>query len=229
MRCYGAAQSATNPNKEESTGDDRTLRKHQSGEVDEDARIMKRALFAAMLIAAVVPALPTPAAAAPDTRCANDKLKESYSAHWFAVKAKLGSPTQGRNIRRDGMTGGRKSRCSDLRKSRVVLRRMLHPAPVYAPAPVATAPSAPSAPAGYSAPASSGAGGPEQFVGCESGGDWDVVNKDSGAYGRYQLMPMHFESGGLCAGMGKDPAGQTACAREVYKVQGSGAWSQCGG
>lgn len=73
------------------------------------------------------------------------------------------------------------------------------------------------------------AGGPEQFVGCESGGDWNARNPSSGAFGRYQLMPQHYQGSGLCSGLGQDPSGQTRCANRVYEEQGSGAWSACGG
>lgn len=76
-------------------------------------------------------------------------------------------------------------------------------------------------------PASSG--GPEQYAGCESGGDWNAVNPSTGARGRYQIMPLHYGSGGLCEGMGQSPGEQTQCAGRIYETQGSGAWSQCGG
>lgn len=73
------------------------------------------------------------------------------------------------------------------------------------------------------------AGGPEQFIQCESKGDPNAVNPSSGAFGLYQLKPMHFQAGGICEGVNRDQGGQSTCANKVYEEQGSGAWSECGG
>jgi hypothetical protein len=76
------------------------------------------------------------------------------------------------------------------------------------------------------------AGGAEQFASCESGGEanpWTAENSETGAYGKYQIMPLHYETTGVCSDLGKSPGEQTECAARVFKSQGSGAWSECGG
>lgn len=50
----------------------------------------------------------------------------------------------------------------------------------------------------------------------------------SGATGRYQEMPEHRASGGLCYGIDLSPAGQDRCAQIIYENQGAGAWVGCG-
>lgn len=64
---------------------------------------------------------------------------------------------------------------------------------------------------------------PESIVMCESGGDYGASNP-SGAYGAYQIMP------GTASAYGCDlsyPAGQDACAAEIYANEGSSPWA-CG-
>lgn len=64
---------------------------------------------------------------------------------------------------------------------------------------------------------------PSYIVECESGGDYSAQNP-SGAYGAYQIMP------GTAAAYGCDlstPAGQDACAAEIYAAEGASPWS-CG-
>ena len=85
-----------------------------------------------------------------------------------------------------------------------------------APAPAETTTTAPTTSSGgYSIP--------DYIVQCESGGDYSASNP-SGAYGAYQIMP------GTASAYGCDlstPAGQDACAAEIYSDVGSSAWS-CG-
>lgn len=80
--------------------------------------------------------------------------------------------------------------------------------------PVAT--SVPTASAGYSVPS--------YIVACESGGDYGAVNPSSGAYGAYQILPSTSAAYGCDM---SSPAGQDACAGEIYADVGSSAWS-CG-
>lgn len=68
---------------------------------------------------------------------------------------------------------------------------------------------------------------PADIVACESGGDYNAVNPSSGAYGAYQVMPFHWESG-ICSDLGRDPAGQDACAKRIWDTSGPGAWT-CSG
>jgi hypothetical protein len=61
---------------------------------------------------------------------------------------------------------------------------------------------------------------PSYITQCESGGDYYAQNP-SGAYGAYQIMP------GTAAAYGCDlsyPAGQDACAAEIYANEGASAW-----
>lgn len=62
---------------------------------------------------------------------------------------------------------------------------------------------------------------PSYIVACESGGDYSAVNPSSGAYGAYQILPS------TSAAYGCDmstPAGQDACAAEIYADVGTSAW-----
>jgi hypothetical protein len=60
----------------------------------------------------------------------------------------------------------------------------------------------------------------------ESGGSYSVVNPTSGAYGCYQVIPSTWEA--HCSDLGRDPAGQDACAARICAAQGSGAWAASG-
>lgn len=75
------------------------------------------------------------------------------------------------------------------------------------------------------------ASGPEQFANCESGtsGGYSAVNPETQAYGKYQIMPQHYQPSGICSELGKSPGEQETCAGRIYQEQGSGAWSECGG
>jgi hypothetical protein len=92
------------------------------------------------------------------------------------------------------------------------LEAMLNPP---APAPVETeAAVTPSTDSGsYSIPSS--------IVECESGGDYGAVNPSSGAYGAYQILPSTSASYGCDM---STPAGQDACAAEIYADSGGSAW-----
>lgn len=77
-------------------------------------------------------------------------------------------------------------------------------------------------------PVASGGGGgspiPGYIVQCESGGDYNAVNPSSGAYGKYQIMPFHW-NGGICSDLDRSPAGQDKCAARIWETSGPGAWS----
>jgi hypothetical protein len=196
---------------------------------------MKRVLPCLTAVAALT--LPVPAEAKP-TKWRPDceeQLIRSANHHRTVVVKRHGKRAPGRNIVRWGIE--RKSRtsiatCRAVRRYRNTLVRMRttpKPAPVVAGATYsASAAQAPTQTYTEPTATSSSAGGPEAFAQCESGGSWTAQNP-SGAYGRYQIMPLHYGSGGLCAGMGKSPGEQTECANRIYETQGSSAWSQCGG
>lgn len=65
---------------------------------------------------------------------------------------------------------------------------------------------------------------PEYIVQCESGGDYNAVNPTSGAYGAYQVLPSTASAYGCDL---STPAGQDACAAEIYAAEGASPWS-CG-
>jgi hypothetical protein len=91
------------------------------------------------------------------------------------------------------------------------------PEPEPEPEPVVTESVAPATEPTYS---SGGYAIPSYIVECESGGDYTAQNP-SGAYGAYQIMP------GTADAYGCDlstPAGQDACAAEIYATEGSSPW-----
>jgi hypothetical protein len=120
----------------------------------------------------------------------------------------------GRNLVDDGLASGEPATRERIESSTARMEAWLNPPKPEpaAPAPVETA-----------APAASSSGGyaiPSYIVECESGGDYGATNP-SGAYGAYQIMP------GTAANYGCDlstPAGQDACAAEIYATEGSSPW-----
>jgi hypothetical protein len=147
--------------------------------------------------------------------------------HDWATR-QFGKRTVGRDVCRFGMPKRGRDRVptkAEFTDTMSVLRRWRHP-----PQPSVQAVSA--APSGeVSYGTTSGAYGgsgalPYCTWGPESGGDYNAVNPSSGAYGKYQVMPMHW-NGGVCTGLGKDPAGQEVCAQRIYETSGAGAWVNC--
>jgi hypothetical protein len=65
---------------------------------------------------------------------------------------------------------------------------------------------------------------PGYIVACESGGDYGAVNPTSGARGKYQIMPFHYQRGGVCSGLDWSPRGQDECAARIWETSGPGAW-----
>lgn len=66
---------------------------------------------------------------------------------------------------------------------------------------------------------------PAYIVWRESRRNYLAYNR-SGAFGAYQIMLFHWGRGGECAGLGKDPAGQDACAAILWDGgRGSHHWA----
>lgn len=154
------------------------------------------------------------------------KLETRYSALYHAAADKLGKDAVGRNIRAQGVRtdkGVREAHRSDYRASIATLDRWLHP--VRAIPVVHWTAGTPQA--ATVAPQTGSSGGmPDCTWKPESGGSYTASNP-SGAYGKYQIMPMHYGGSGVCAGMGKSPGEQETCARRIYDSSGSGAWVNC--
>lgn len=95
-----------------------------------------------------------------------------------------------------------------------------------APAPAAQSVSSVAAPAPATSSVATGSASaiPGYITACESGGNYNAVNPSSGAYGAYQIMPSTASAYGCDL---STPAGQDACAAEIYADVGSSAWS-CG-
>jgi Transglycosylase-like domain len=169
------------------------------------------------------------------------KLEKSYSQKYRQVANRHGTRAPGRNIRRYGMlvTWGRKGRhrvafpamCSELRRSRRQLVRLLTPPPVRWPAQLATAPvPPPQRPAGVSSAGTvaSGAGGSSNAYvnpACESGGNSQVVSPNGMYWGKYQFDAQTW------AAHGGDP-GSYGSAPEAVQDQVAArvqydAWPNC--
>jgi hypothetical protein len=164
-------------------------------------------MLPATALAVATVAAPGVAAAKPPTAA----HIRAYQGAYHRVAHQLGRRVPGRNIIAEGV--GRSRRPSDVQTvhSLDVLQRMLG--------------SGQSGAAGSSA----GAAGVPTCA-SESGTDYSTgssnTNASSGATGRYQITP------GTAAAYGcnlSTPAGQDACAGEIYRNQGAGAWVGCGG
>lgn len=144
-------------------------------------------------------------------------IQHNYTSAYKQCQRAAGKNTCGRNIRRDGVNAKGKDRAAakkDYRRSIPTLKSItyvaLHPAPkvTYKAASTSTS-------------TSTGGGGscpaviPQYIIQKESGGNPNAVNSSSGAFGCYQLMPMHYSAGGACADLGRDVAGQAACAQRL--------------
>jgi hypothetical protein len=133
----------------------------------------------------------------------------------------------GPNIVKDGVNGQPATDGRVCRKVDVLYRMEQKQIEAAAAAEAAQAAEAAPAPAETTtAPTTTSSGGysiPDYIVQCESGGDYSASNP-SGAYGAYQIMP------GTASAYGCDlstPAGQDACAAEIYSDVGTSAWA-CG-
>jgi len=153
--------------------------------------------------------------------------EEEYLVTYAKAQEKLGSAAVGANLVDDGVLGNgtrepisNQQACSETDR----LNALLNPAP--APEPVSDAGYAETETYDAASTTSSGTGGaiPSYITQCESGGDYSAVNPSSGAYGAYQIMPSTASAYGCDLGT---PAGQDACAAEIYADVGASAWS-CG-
>ena len=113
--------------------------------------------------------------------------------------------------------GTRPATKEEIQDANSVMVRMIHPPE---PAPVEAAPTTSTTTTTEPTTGSGSYSIPEYIVQCESGGDYSAQNP-SGAYGAYQIMPE------TAAAYGCDlstPAGQDACAAEIYSDVGTSAW-----
>jgi Transglycosylase-like domain len=183
-----------------------------------------------LVVCATATALLVPAGTAgADVASAPRKSERmKYQRLYKAVRREHGRRAPGRNIWKHGVRfkwiskdgdrrhwAIRRPTAREIGKSIIQLRALLGRfvqavPPPQAPAGVMTA--------RYSSPI------PNYIVQCESNGDWNAVNRGSGAFGRYQIMPFHWASG-ICRGLGRSPAGQTECADRIWRTSGSSAWA----
>src|SRR4051795_13396876 len=141
---------------------------------------MRKLVVAAMGTAALLLAPANADAEAKHTMCNDDKLVTDYSANYHAVAKLHGKRAPGRNIRKWGLSNGRKSACGHLARSLRTLRVMKMPP--RAARLVSTGPP-PQPPAGTQ---TVHAGGTlSRIAQCESGGNPRAVNPN-GHYGKYQ-------------------------------------------
>jgi len=143
---------------------------------------------------------------------------EQYLKIWDKVAREKAGPYSGyagRNLVEDGVTtknGSRPVTEAECEDGLAVMDRMLHPAP--APVEYTATTTTEAAPAATGTP-------PEYIADCESGGSYSALNESSGAYGKWQIIPS------TAAAYGCDlstPAGQDACAAEIYADVGTSAW-----
>ena len=174
-------------------------------------RILLPAGTAALAAAALAPGM---AVAKPTT----STHARAYEHAYHSVAHKLGARVPGRNIVRDGLANGRRPSDARTLGSLHVLQRMLTP-----PASTATTSAA------SSEVETAGAAGVPACA-SESGDDYSTgpsnTNPESGATGRYQILPSTAAAYGCSL---STPAGQDACAQVIYEHQGAGAWVGCGG
>src|SRR5437870_2737524 len=148
---------------------------------------------------------------------------EPYEKHYLNVYEKCWSEFHskcGRNIVDDQLVSGKKPTQARVEASSERMTRWLNP-PAPAPTPVSTQ----SAPSTVAPVASSGS-----LAGCnwsaESGSaGYSAYNPSSGATGKYQILPSTAAAHGCDL---STPAGQDACAAEIMRTEGPGAWSSSG-
>lgn len=143
----------------------------------------------------------------------NCRSINKYLKYYAKAYDKVGAEV-GRNIVVDGYGDTyREPTQSEVNESIERMDLILHPPP---PPPVA-APVATTTYTGGTVVSS----GLESIAQCESGGDYGAVNPSSGAYGKYQILPSTSASYGCDM---SSPAGQDACAAEIYAAEGGSAW-----
>lgn len=160
------------------------------------------------------------------------KLRSQYRGLYEKVADTHGKRAPGRNIVEDGVRtkrGTRQATRADLKESIGVFQYRLAPP---SPATSSTSTAAPSSglksAASWTGSSSGGRCGnaiPGYIIQRESGGNPNARNP-SGAFGCYQLMPMHFQSGGKCADLSTSQSGQDQCASRLWNGgRGSSNWA----
>lgn len=145
---------------------------------------------------------------------ASGGVKLQYGRAYKAAGQRCGDKTApGRNVYREGSTlsNGKKVKREKYVALTGTLDSMCRPVPTAEQVAYTATPAPTSSSSGGSCPAVI----PQYIIEKESGGNPAAVNASSGAFGCYQLMPEHFESGGACAGLGTDVAGQAECAQRL--------------
>jgi hypothetical protein len=168
---------------------------------------MKRLIVPASAMLAA--GLPVAADAKPPTAA----HAHAYQRAYHHVVRLLGRRAPGRNIVEQGVAPHRAATDAQTLASLSVLQRMA------APAPAASGVAAQAAGAG-SLPACASESGTDYSTGSQN------TNASSGATGRYQITPSTAAAYGCSLAT---PAGQDACAQTIYRHQGAGAWTGCGG
>jgi hypothetical protein len=181
---------------------------------------MKRLIVPASAMLAAL--LPVAADAKPPTHA----HARAYQRAYHHVVRLFGRRAPGRNIIKDGVAAHKAVTDAQTLASLAVLKRMVAPAPQASATP---APEASGTPA-QAAVSSTSSSGTLPACASESGTNYstgsDNTNGSSGATGRYQITPSTAANYGCSLAT---PAGQDACAQTIYKNQGAGAWTGCGG
>jgi hypothetical protein len=172
---------------------------------------MKRLIVPASAMLAA--ALPVAADAKPPTAA----HKHAYERAYHHVVRQLGRRAPGRNIIEQGVGPHKAATDAQAVASLAVLQRMV--APASAPA-AATSGTAVQAAGTGTLPACASESGTNYSTGSEN------TNASSGATGRYQITPSTAANYGCSLAT---PASQDACAQTIYRNQGAGAWTGCGG
>lgn len=176
-----------------------------------------------------------PAIAEADRSDCPRKLERSYSKHYRQVVNRHGTRAPGRNIRRQGMlvSWGKNNRhkvafdamCSELRRSRKQLKRLLAP-PIY-PTLVTTAVPPPQRPAGTESAGYTAGSTLQSIAQCESGGV-PTTDTGNGFYGKYQFT---LETWAGVGGSGNpahaSEAEQDKRAAILYSRAGRSPWPNC--
>jgi hypothetical protein len=182
---------------------------------------MQKIAIAGLVMSAIL-LVPTSAAEAKTKRtsCTNTKLVNSYSSNYHAVAKLHGKRAPGRNIRKWGLSEGRKSQCRHLAKSLRTLRamrfrgsRMLRASHPYIP---------PAQTRTLRAPVG---GTLSRIAACESGGNIHAVNPN-GHYGKYQFdMGTWASVGGSGNPANASEAEQDKRAAMLYSERGGAPWA----
>lgn len=156
------------------------------------------------------------------TLCVERRLLATYSGLWHAVRRQYrhsDKDAMGRNIRRQGLRNGWRSRCRDLARSVRTLRG-LHMPPAARRVTYTGPPAVP--PSGAATLYAGGA--LERIAACESGGDPTAVNPN-GHYGKFQFdIPTWNSVGGSGNPAAASEAEQNKRAAILYSQRGSAPW-----